>query len=551
MYWIIFDISLILLMFFSSMYFGIRYKKASEKSFKSYFTADGELSFSVLTGTLMSTFFSGVVIIGFGGKAADSGIVMWIGSLGLIYVMRYPIYIVAQAARNKFPEGVYTLPDFCEFYYGKTTGGLAALLNLAYNLVRYSTQMLTVATLLRVIFGINLVHGLIIAAIILLFYTMLAGIWGVAISGLVYSIVMCLGTGLACFYIFRKVGGFDGLTPLLDAATWDPLGGKSLGYWISAMIGIGMSQWCAPELYQRFISGKNTKITTYAWCWTVFIWVVFAACVGIPGLVARALYSGIPGDDGVIKVYLTILPGGLRGLWISSLLAATLSTASSHILLAGTNISKDLYYNLFNSKIPENRLIFITRVSILFLGFLAIFIALKFESVFDIYLWGQWFMTAGLLIIIPGTLLWPGKVSKYSGLPTMLVGILTFLLMSEPIGFLEKNVAIMLAWISSLIVFIAINLFKREGIVTFKNDIFNKKEFWQKDYDMKVIILGFILVVLFTLGYMVSPLKQFKFDLYFYLTSIITVLMGIVLLVAFLIDYKIIKVKKKSNLNQP
>jgi len=130
------------MMFISCIWLGAIYKNVSEKSFKSYFTADGKLPLSILTGTLMSTFFSGVIIVGFGGKAASSGIVMWVGSLGLIYVMRYPIFIVAQAARNKFPPGVYTLPDFCGYYYGKTAGGLAALLNLTYNMVRYATQML-------------------------------------------------------------------------------------------------------------------------------------------------------------------------------------------------------------------------------------------------------------------------------------------------------------------------------------------------------------------------------------------------------------------------
>ena len=540
--WNIFDLLMVAMMFISCIWVGVIYKNVSEKSFKSYFTADGKLPLSILTGTLMSTFFSGVIIIGFGGKAASSGIVMWVGSLGLIYVMRYPIFIVAQAARNKFPPGVYTLPDFCGHYYGKTAGGLAALLNLIYNMVRYATQMLAVATLFKVVFGLDIFIGLVIAAIILLSYTMSAGVWGVATTGFIQAVVMCIGTGLACAYIFGKVGGFNGLTPLLDANTWDPLGGKSVGYWIAAMIGIGMSQWCAPELYQRFISGKNTKVTTYAWCWTVLIWVLFAACVGIPGLVARAFYSGMPGDDAVCKVYLTMLPAGFRGLWIASLLGATLSTASAHILLAGTNMSKDIYYNLFNPKISEKKLIFNTRVSIIVLGFLAIFIALKFENVFEMYLWGQWFMSAGLLIIIPGTLLWPGKVSKYAGLPTMLVGILTFLLIGKPIGPLGKNVAFMLSWASSLVVFITINLLKGEKINISKNSIFCKKELWQKN-NMRVTVLGFILVVLFTLGYMISPLKQFKFDLYFWVTCFLTVLMGITLCIVFFKEYNTFSIR--------
>jgi len=167
---------------------------------------------------------------------------------------------------------------------------------------------------------------------------------------------------------------------------------------------------------------------------------------------------------------------------------------------------------------------------------------LKFENVFEMYLWGQWFMSAGLLIIIPGTLLWPGKVSKYAGLPTMLVGILTFLLMGKPIGPLGKNVAFMLSWANSLVVFITINLLKGGKINISKNSIFCKKELWQKN-NMRVAVLGFILVVLFTLGYMISPLKQFKFDLYFWVTCFLTVLMGITLCIVFFKEYSTFSVK--------
>jgi len=147
-----------------------------------------------------------------------------------------------------------------------------------------------------------------------------------------------------------------------------------------------------------------------------------------------------------------------------------------------------------------------------------------------------------ILIIILGTLLWPGKVSKYAGLPIMLVVILTFLLVGEPIGPFGKNVAFMLSWISSLVVFITINLFKAGKIEIFKRKTVSKIESQQK-YDTRITVLGFILVVLFILGYIISPLRKFKFDLYFWLTCTLIVLMGITLCIMFFKEYHTFSVR--------
>jgi len=147
-----------------------------------------------------------------------------------------------------------------------------------------------------------------------------------------------------------------------------------------------------------------------------------------------------------------------------------------------------------------------------------------------------------ILIIILGTLLWPGKVSKYAGLPIMLVGILTFLLVGKPIGPFGKNVAFMLSWISSLVVFITINLFKAGKIEIFKRKTVSKIESQQK-YDTRITVLGFILVVLFILGYIISPLRQFKFGLYFWLTCTLIVLMGITLCIMFFKEYHTFSVR--------
>jgi len=526
------------------IWIGLYYKKAAEKSFKSYFAAEGKLPLSVLTGTIMATFFSGVVIIGFGGEnAVKYGIAMYWGVAGFIYLMRYPIFWVARIARIKFPPGVYTLPDLIGYYYGKATSGTSAILMLAYNMVRYATQMLIVGYLLRAVFGLETWLGVVIAALILFTYTMLSGIWAVAMTDFIQAIIMMIGQGLAVAWLWFTVGGFEGLYALLPASTWNVSGGQPLDYWIAVQLGVGMALWCAPEMYQRFISGKDAKTTTYSWCWTVVIWVVFTITVGLPGFIGKAYFPELAKTsvtDTVYAVYLQLLPIGLRGLWVATLIAATLSTASAHILLAGTNISRDIYQTLINKKASDQTLVKITRYSIPILGIITIIIALSFKSIFDIYTWGQYLMTAGLLIIVPGTLLWPRKISRYAGLPTILSGVLIFLIGSKPIGPLVTNQAYLAGWTASLIVFLVINLIGKKPVEIPPEEVQRIVTASKlQPYSKTVVLLGFFTVAGLTAGYMLSSL--YRWSLFFSIDVIALVVMALVLLAVFFKEYKQVK----------
>jgi len=538
------DITIIVATLIVCLWLGWYYKRVAEKSFKSYFAAEGRLPLSVLTGSIMATFFSGVVIIGFGGEnAVRYGIAMYWGVAGLIYIMRYPICWAARATRIKFPPGVYTLPDFIYYYYGKVTGGIASVINLSYNMVRYATQMLIIGALLKYVFGWEIWMGVVVAAIIMLTYTTLSGIWAVAMTDFFQALVMMIGQGLSVLYLWFLVGGFEGIFSRLPASFWNPSGGMPLDYWIAVQLGVGLALWCAPEMYQRFIMGKDTRTTMYAWCWTVVIWVLFTTTVGLPGFIGRAYFPQIAAKsvtDAVYAAYLQLLPSGFRGLWVATLLAATLSTASAHILLAATNVSKDIYHNLINRKATDRTLVMITRIFTPIIGFLTIYIALSFKTVFDIYLWGQYLLTAGLLILVPGTLFWRGKVSKYAGLPTMLAGILIFLLSGKPIGPLIQNQAYLAGWTASLITFVILNIIGKKPIEFPVQEVERIRTLSAREtYNKAIVFLGLIVVICLTAGYMSASF--YRVTWYFTIDMVILIAMAFVLIGLFLKEYREVK----------
>ena len=80
----------------------------------------------------------------------------------------------------------------------------------------------------------------------------------------------------------------------------------------------------------------------------------------LPGLIARALYPDIKGDDAYPTLVVRLLPPGMIGLMVAALLAALMSSLSATFNSASTLITFDVYKKL-NPPASEARLVAVGR----------------------------------------------------------------------------------------------------------------------------------------------------------------------------------------------
>jgi len=305
-----------------------------------------------------------------------------------------------------------------EFYELRYSGKIAAFLRgfralylgVFFNVVIMATVLLAAIKIGGVILGISPVKTVLIAAVIVTFYTMLGGLRGVLITDFFQFIIAMVGSVLAAIVVLKlpQVGGLSGLfsnpavhsklsilpdfsdTTLVMTVFIIPLAVQWWSVWYP-----GAEPGGGGYIAQRMLAAKNEKhavgatlffnVAHYAlrpWPWII---VALASIVVFPDL--GALHQAFPHvsenivrNDLAYSAMLTFLPAGLLGLVIASLIAAVMSTISTHLNWGASYVVNDFYKRFLVKDPTEKQQVSIGRMTIVVLMLLAAFLALFLQN---------------------------------------------------------------------------------------------------------------------------------------------------------------------------
>ena len=120
--------------------------------------------------------------------------------------------------------------------------------------------------------------------------------------------------------------------------------------------------WCTDQVIVQRVLGAKSEDDARAgalFCGLLKILPVFVLV--LPGLIARALYPEIRGDEAYPTLVLRLLPPGLIGLMVAALMAALMSSLAATFNSASTLITFDVYKKL-NPAASEARLVTVGRL---------------------------------------------------------------------------------------------------------------------------------------------------------------------------------------------
>ncbi len=322
------------------------------------------------------------------------------------------VFIYAKLWRR---SGVLTDIEFYELRYsGKTAAFLrgfrALYLGIFFNVMIMATVSLAAIKIGGVMLGLSPLQTVLISSVIVVIYSMLGGLRGVLLTDFIQFIIAMAGSvAAACVAVnLPQVGGLANLffheslqgklsilpdfsdTSLLMTVFIIPLAVQWWSVWYpSAEPGGG------GYVAQRMLAAKDEKhavgatflfnivhIALRPWPWII---VVLASLVVFPDLDSlRAAFPQVAADivkhDLAYPAMLTFLPAGLLGLVVASLIAAFMSTISSHLNLGASYIVNDFYKRFVRKNPPEKELVLVGRVSIVVLMVLAAITALLLSN---------------------------------------------------------------------------------------------------------------------------------------------------------------------------
>ena len=357
---------------------------------------------------------------------------------------------------------VLTDLEFYELRYsGKGAAFLrgfrALYLGVFFNIMIMATVCLAGIKIGGVLLGFSPLQTLFLAATVTVVYSSLGGLKGVIITDFFQFILAMAATiGAAVVLLdLPEVGGLEGLinhvdvVPKLDLIPDITSGEVFLTLFI---IPIALQWWSVwypgaepgggGYIAQRMLSAKDEKNAIWAtllfnfmhyavrpWPW---ILVALASVIVFPTL--DSLQAAFPnldpsviGHDLAYPAMMSFLPSGLLGLLLASLIAAFMSTLSSHLNWGSSYVVHDFYRRFVEPEATQKKLVAVGRITTVVLMVLAGLLALALQNAlqaFSILL--QIGAGTGLLFILRW--FW-WRINIYSEITAMVVSFVIALYM--------------------------------------------------------------------------------------------------------------------------
>ncbi|WP_235000360.1 sodium:solute symporter family transporter [Virgibacillus dakarensis] len=251
--------------------------------------------------------------------------------------------------------------------------------------------------------------AVIIGVGIIIIYTVAGGYLAVVWTDFFQALVMLLGVLCLLIVGLVHVGGLSGLNQSLSEidpsylsiwgkdyvfyGQWGVILGSSLIYMIGYM---GL-----PHVVVRHMSMKSTKTVKNATLWTAIYNQLFAYSPYLLGFIGIILLPNLSDPEMVIPTLAyTFFPGIFAALLLSAVMAAIMSTSDSILMQAGTILSRDVYQRFIDKKASHNKMILVSRLSVLLAGVIGIIVAIvQPPKVFDLVVFA--FGTLGNSFMVP------------------------------------------------------------------------------------------------------------------------------------------------------
>lgn len=360
------DIILLLVYLLATVVIGLYYARRSHTT-TDYFLAGRSVGWLAIGCSLFATNISSEHLVGLAGSGATSGLAVghfeWMACFIVLLLtwVFVPIYLKA---------GVFTMPEFLERRFNRGSRFYLTTISLvAYILTKISVTLLAGGLLLNQILGWNMITSALVMVVVTGLYTIVGGMSAVIYTEVIQTLVLIGGATLLTILGLNEVGGLSGLKATLPADFFHMFKPADHPFypWTGILFGapiLGVWYWCSDQvIVQRTLSARNIRQAQTGVIFAGYLKILPVFILILPGLIALALFPGIKGDEAYPALVIShLLPPGLRGLVIASLLAAMMSSLSSTFNSSSTLLTMD-FYRHFRPQASERELVLIGRLA--------------------------------------------------------------------------------------------------------------------------------------------------------------------------------------------
>ena len=477
---------------------GVVYAKKANANSENYYIGGRSLGPWVTAMSAEASDMSGWLLMGLPGVAYWCGLAdaAWT-AIGLAAGTYLNWLLVSKRLRRYSirANNAITLPDFFSNRFReskKVIMTIAALFILVFFTVYASSCFVTCGKLFSTLFGSSYISMMLVGAFFVLLYTILGGFLAESASDFMQGVVMILALVIIVAVSTIKAGGigevvenakqipgfldFFGLaSPVLgeDGAqvveAGKPVFGDAAKYgWLTicSTLAWGLGYFGMPQVLLRFMAIREEKELKMSRR-IAMVWVVISLGVAVfIGIAGRLIFptehlTASNAESIFITLSKSSLPALLAGFVMAGILAATISSSDSYLLIAASAFAKNIYQGVVKKNATDKQVMIVTRITLLAIAAIAAVIALDENSViFKIvsFAWAGFGATFGPLMLF--SLFWK-RTTKEGAVAGMLSGgIMVFVwkLLVRPLGGAFNIYELLPAFIISSIIIVVISL---------------------------------------------------------------------------------------------
>lgn len=337
-----------------------------------FYTAGRSLPLTMVTAMMFAGWFGAETVMGIPATFMEEGVMGLLSDpLGAAACL---IIFGLFFAKRLYRLNMLTIGDFYRRRYSRGIEVITGLAIALSYLGWVAAQITALGMLINLLTdqSLSISHGILIASVIVVIYTVVGGLWSVAITTSIQIVITVISLSVIAWLLVDHVGG---LTPIWQhAITHDafklpqemsPLLALAM---LTSFLTLAFGSIPQQDVFQRANSARNEQIAAwsaigggllYLAFTTIPLIIAYSAHLIDPSLVERIM--AVDGEALIPALIQQELPLLAQVIFYGALVGVILGTSASTLLAPSFMISENLLKGLFRKPLTDAQMLFLTR----------------------------------------------------------------------------------------------------------------------------------------------------------------------------------------------
>ncbi len=478
------------------------YKSRTVHSADDFMVAGRSVPVYMLVATLVCTWIGSGSLFGTAGLTFRTGVSeLWFSSGAWIGIL--VVYLIAARVRR---IAQYTLTDLLEKRYSQVAKILGTITIIIAYMVIAGYQFKGGGRFISILSegSISPETGMLIAAVLIVGFTVLAGMVSIVSIDIFNGSIMLLAMVVTLPFAVAAHGGFDAVVTTIQQAQpthFSAMGGHDF-FWV---VGIALPTFLLlmseSSMYQKFSSADNERNARRAVLGMFIGVVIVEVLMMLIALVGFAIYADDPrffladgsvnramAEEIILRIGFEQLPVIIGALLLSAGAAIIISTGNTFLMVTSTNVTRDILQAFFFRNASAGQIVWMQRVCIIAIGVLAFLMMSQFQTILEMALISYTMIGASLAPALLAAFFWK-RVTRIAGVASIASGMLTVITIAslnavfkdaaEPLRILGVSFPMDTDYIAIPAVIVSVSTLVVVSLLTRRPD----KEDWQEFID--------------------------------------------------------------------